>query len=167
MENLFLLLATTLVLRISKPKFKRYLLGATGCSSLLVSGNNTVHYKHTKEGDRVYFYDQTVNGVTFGFISVQMKEVFTLHQSENILAQYINRVRKPFRIAFNISMEIEKKGNLVTIADYWQDEHGIDWKIKGYTNGKTIAVLYVKNITETPVAEHDAFLNGFRFSNFS
>ncbi|RYZ24872.1 MAG: hypothetical protein EOO10_19720 [Chitinophagaceae bacterium] len=167
MENLFLLLATSLVFRISKPKFKRFLLGATGCSTYLVSGNNTVHFKHTKDGDRVYFYDQALNSVTFGFICVQMKEVFTVRQAENILVQYINRVRKPFQITVNIAMEIEKKGNIITISDYWQDENGFDWKVKGYTNGKTVAVLYVKNISNSMVEEHDRFLNGFKFSNIS
>ena len=167
MENFFLLLASGLAFRIPKQKFKRYLLGATGCSTYLVSGNSTVHFKHTKDGDRVYFYDQCVDGITYGFISVQMKEVFTLQQAENILVQYINRVRKPFHIAVNISMEIEKKDNLITINDYWQDEQGTDWKIKGYTNGKTIAVLYVKNITDCLVDEQDTFLNGFKFSSFS
>lgn len=167
MENLFLFLATSLALRLPQSKFRRFLLGATGCSTYLVSGNNTVHFKHTKDGDRVYFYDHTVSGVTFGFICVQMKDVFTLRQAENILVQYINRVRKPFQIAVNISMEIEKKGHLITINDYWQDEAGLDWKVKGYTNGKTVAVLYVKNISSSFVEEHDRFLNGFKFSNIS
>ena len=167
MENLFLLLASGFTLRIPKKKFKRYLLGAPGCSTYLVTGNTTVHFKHTKDGDRVYFYDQCVDGVTFGFISVQMKEVYTLQQAENILVQYINRVRKPFHIAVNIAKEIEKKEHQVTINDYWQDEMGTDWKIKGYTNGKTIAVLYVKNISDSLVDEQDTFLNGFKFSRFS
>jgi hypothetical protein len=164
MENLFLLLATSLVLRLPKPKFKRYFLGATGCSIYLVNGKNTIHYKHTKEGDRVYFYDEAVSGVTFGFIGVQMKETSTLEQAENILVQYMNRLRKPLGISVNIQMEIEKKDRLITITDYWQDEQGLDWKIKGYTNGKTITVLYVKNISDSLVEEQDAFLNGFKFS---
>jgi hypothetical protein len=166
MENLLMFLATSLVLRITTPKFKRYLTG-NGCSALLVSGNNTLHFKHTKDGDRVYFYDHTITGVTYGLIMVQMKELYTLHQAENILVQYINRVRRPLYIAHNTGMEIEKKNGVITISDYWQDETGTDWKIKGYTNGKTIAVLYVKNIGSSPVMEHDDFLNGFRFSNFS
>jgi hypothetical protein len=167
MENLFMFLATSLVLRIPQPKFKRYLLGANGCSTLLVSGNNTIHFKHTKDGDRVYFYEQEVNDVTFGMISVQMKEVFTLNQAENILVHYINKIRRPFHISHNISMEMEKKNQVLTLTDYWQDEQGIDWKVKGYTNGKTVAVLYVKNIADSFVDEQDHFLNGFRFSNFS
>ena len=167
MENLFMFLATSLVLRIANPKFKRYLIGKAGCSAVLVAGNNTLHYKRTKEGDLVYFYDHTIDGVTYGLITVQMKDIYTLHQAENILVQYINRIRNPFRIAFNISMQLEKSDGMISLSDYWQDEAGMDWKIKGYTNGKTLAVLYVRNINESPVAEHDQFLNGFRFSQFS
>jgi hypothetical protein len=95
-----------------------------------------------------------------------MKEVYTLHQAELILVQYINRVRRPFGIAYNISMNIEKANGIVTLSDYWQDEEGTDWKIKGYTNGKIIALLYVRNISNAPVKEHDDFLNGFRFLHF-
>src|SRR5829696_1501797 len=164
MENLFMFLATTLVLRMSTPKFKRYLIGG-GCSSLLVAGNNTLHYKHTKDGDRIYFHDHTLNNVTYGLILVQMKGLYTLHQAENILINYINRVRRPFHIAYNISMEIEKMDGTITITDYWQDDLGIDWKIKGSTNGKTVAVLYVKNISDSAVKEQEAFLNGFKFSH--
>jgi len=166
MENLFMFLATSLVLRLSTPRFKRYLIGS-GCSSLLISGNNTLHWKYTKDGDRVYFYDQAVAGVTYGLVMVQMKEVFTMRQAEAILVQYVNRMRKPFQIMYNISMTIAAKDGIVTLSDYWQDEQGIDWKIQGYTNGKTIAVLYVKNIAEAPVKEHDAFLQGFKFSRIS
>lgn len=159
-------LATSLVLRITSPKFKRYIIG-NGCSALLISGKNTLHTKYTIDGDRVFFYDQIVNGVTYGLIIVQMRELYTLHQAENILVQYINRVRRPFGIAVNIAMDIEKTDGVVTVSDYWQDEQGTDWKIKGYSNGKSIAVLYVKNIAEVPVCDHDEFLNGFRFSKFS
>ncbi|HYO21655.1 MAG TPA: hypothetical protein VER36_04570 [Flavisolibacter sp.] len=166
MESFLMFLATSLVLRITTPKFKRYLL-ANGCSVLLVSGNRTLHFKHTRDGERVYFYDHAVAGVTYGLIMVHMKELYTLHQAENILVQYINRMRRPLRIAYNVAMQIEKKKGVITICDYWQDEAGHDWKIKGYTNGKTIAVLYVKNIGESPVNEHDGFINGFRFPNFS
>ena len=77
MENLFLILATSLVLRISAPKFKRYLIGRAG-SALLLSDNTTIHFKHTKEGDRIYFYEHKVAAVTYGFICAQMKEIYTL-----------------------------------------------------------------------------------------
>jgi hypothetical protein len=164
MENLFMFLATSLMLRIASPKFKRYLIGQSGCTSLLLSGGNQLHIKHTKEGDVIYFNDSYIESVTFGMICVRMKQVYSLHQAETILVQYINRVRKPLSIAYTLSMEVEKGDGQITITDYWQDSEGTDWKIRGYTNGKAVAVLYVKNVTEAPVKEHDTFLNGFRFS---
>jgi hypothetical protein len=164
MESLFMFLATSLMLRIPNPKFKRYLIGQSGCASLLISANNQLHIKHTKDGDVIYFNDTSVGGVTYGLICVHMKQLSTLPQAEKILVQYINRVRRPLGIAYNILMEAEKAAGQTTITDYWQDEQGVDWKIKGYTNGKTVAVLYVKNVTEAAVKEHEAFLNGFRFS---
>lgn len=165
MENLLMFLATSLVLRIPAPKFQRYLIGQSNCSSLLATGGNTLHINYTKEGDKIYFNEQIVEETTYGLICAQMQGVHTLSKAEILLVQYINRVRQPFDIAFNISMEIERANQKIVITDYWQDKKGIDWKIKGYTDGKTVAVLYVKNISDAPVKEHDAFLNSFQFSS--
>lgn len=164
MENLLLLFATSLVWRISAPKFKRYIIGRTGCTSLLLSSETTLNVQSTKDGERVYFYEHDVNGVTYGVITISMKERYLQEQSENILVQYVNRIRKPFGIFYNVCMEIDRSKNRISLTDYWQDEEGVDWKIKASSNGKIIAVLYVKNISASPVKEHDAFLNGFRFS---
>jgi len=51
----------------------------------------------------------------------------------------------------------------VTLTDYWQDSDQQDWKIKAYTNGKAIAILYVKNIGHVEVKKQDLFLDGFLF----
>ncbi|HEV7333854.1 MAG TPA: hypothetical protein VGN63_22660 [Flavisolibacter sp.] len=163
MENLFVFLATSLVLRATGPRFKRYLI-RPGCSTFLHSSARTLHVRYTKDGDKVLFNEYVEDDVTYGTICVQMREEYTLAQAENILVNYMNRVRKPMHITCNVSMESKEEGRHLSITDYWQDSAGSDWKVKGYTNGKIIAVLYVKNIGDTTVNNHDAFLNGFRFS---
>ncbi|HVF96086.1 MAG TPA: hypothetical protein VM871_02120 [Flavisolibacter sp.] len=165
MENLLLLFATTLAWRISAPKFKRYIIGRTGCTSLLLSGETSLHIQSTKDNERVYFYEHKVNEVVYGLITINMKDNLAREKSEEILHQYVDRIQKPFGINCSAGTEIESNADTITLIDYWQDEEGIDWKIKGHSNGKIIAVLYVKNISEAPVKEHDAFLNGFRFSS--
>jgi hypothetical protein len=165
MENLILLFATSLVWRISEPKFKRYIIGRTGCTSLLLAEETRLHIQSTTDGERVYFYEHGANGVTYGSITVNMKELYTLEQVETIMIQYVNRIRKPFGICYNVSIEMEQSADRVSLTDYWQDEEGVDWKVKASSNGKVIAVMYVKNISASPVKEHDAFLNGFRFSS--
>lgn len=163
MENLFIFLATSLVLRISNPRFRRYFI-FPGCSALLHSGAKTLHVRRTKEGDKLYFNEYTAEGITYGLIGVQMVKLYEPAEAEKILVNYINRVRKPLHISHNLLMETERTEKQTTITDYWQDDGGFDWKIKGYTNSKMVALLYVKNIAETTVKNHDAYLNGLRFS---
>ena len=167
MENLFHYLASSFTRLTATPKFSRYLIGRSGCSSLLLNGQPTLHYKLTTESERVYFYEHNVNGVTYGLITVNMKNSHALPQAENILVQYLNRIRKPFGIVCNLAMDITQTIDAVELSDYWQDECGADWKIKGLCNGKVLAVLYVKNINRCRVAEHDTYLDGFRFSSGS
>jgi hypothetical protein len=163
MENLFLFLATSLVLRVTSPRFRRYVI-CPGCSTLLNSESRTLHIRYTKDGDKLFFNEYVADGITYGVICVQMQSRQTLKKAEHILVNYMNRIRKPMHIQANASMEVETNERLLTITDYWQDKAGIDWKVKGYTNGKILSLLYVKNITDTTVKTHDTFLNGFRFS---
>ena len=167
MENFFLLLATGLAWRISAPKFKRYIIGKTGCTSLLLSTETTLHVQSTHDGERVYFYEHAVKDVTYGLITVHMQQRHSQVQAERVLTQYVNSIRKPFGIFYNTGTFTERGGDAVTLSDYWQDEEEVDWKVKGYSNGKIIAVLYVKNINNALSKEHDAYLNGFRFSSLS
>ncbi|HEU4904191.1 MAG TPA: hypothetical protein VFT06_15405 [Flavisolibacter sp.] len=156
-------LATSLVLRVASPRFKRYLI-FPGCSTLLNSGSRTLHIRHTKDGDRLHFNEYAADGVTYGMVCVRLQHACTLEKAEDILLQFLRRSRKPLHIRYSDLPEIESDGKLLTVTDYWQDSAGIDWKVKGYTNGKIISMLYVKNITDTTVKAHDTYLNGFRFS---
>lgn len=162
MENLFVFLATSLVLRATSPKFKRYRICA-GASSLLHSSARTLHVRQTKEGDTLYFNEYETDGVTFGIVCVNMQEEVEEEQCESLLVHYLNRMRKPLHIQCNVSMEIGEENGQTVLTDYWQDATGTDWKVKGYTNGKVLAVLYVKNVSEAAVSSHDAYLDGFKF----
>jgi hypothetical protein len=163
MENLFVFFATTLVLRARTTKFKRYLI-LPGCSALLNSASKKLQIRCTRDGDRLYFNEHVEDGITYGMICIDMNDEYTLHQAEDIMMQYVRRACKPLKIRSNVFMETEAEEGLVQLTDYWQDADGKDWKVKAQTNGKIIALLYVRNITETTVKNHDAYLNGFRFS---
>ena len=49
------------------------------------------------------------------------------------------------------------------ILDYWKDREKAEWKVKAWTNGSYIGVLYAKSKKELPVNKVDIYLNGFRF----
>ena len=128
MENLILFLATSLALHAPTPKFKRYIIGSAGCSSLLFSGANSLYIKYTKDGEKVYFNEHKTGGVTYGLIVVQMKEVFTLEEASTILAQYTKAVRIPFKIVHHLPMEMEKQNQTASwlvLGDQGQNSPGL------------------------------------------
>jgi hypothetical protein len=47
------------------------------------------------------------------------------------------------------------------LTDYWQDSQGVDYKVKGYTNGRVLAILFVRNISQLDVSLQDQYLDSF------
>lgn len=166
MENLLLILATTFVLRLSSArKLQPCLIGDTGCF-LLFTKNNEFEKRKTESGDDLYFNEFTEKGVTYGVICVMMKATYNAKESMEMLGRYMNQLRGPFFVFHQVGLERSKDWNevsTISLEDYWQDGKGVDCKVKGYTNGKTLAVLYVKNIGEAEVAKQEAFLDSFHF----
>lgn len=164
MERLIFLLTTGLVVHISGRRFKRYYIGHTGCSTRHLSGEFTTAF--TTAGDKVFFNEVDEKDVTYGFVCVQMKDVSTMNEAYVILLQYLGNIQKPFGIIHDSTSEYFAVQNLgpMVLEDYWQDENGKDWKVKAYTNGQILAVLYVKNISKSKAKDEEKFLNSFRFS---
>lgn len=167
MENLILILATSLVIRFSaSKKVKLQSIGNTGCSALL-SSDNKLESSLTGSGDQLYFHEFKERSVTYGMICVQMSCTYNLTEAEEMLRSYMDKLRGPFYIFHNTGVHDDADWNSETsktIVDYWQDSSKKDWKVKGYTNGKTLAVLYVKNIGHVDVKKQDLFLDSFHFN---
>lgn len=100
-------------------------------------------------------------------ICIQLNRFYTLKDAENMLTAYLDKLRGPFYILHNTGIQDDADWNSessITLIDYWQDGHKRDWKVKGYTNGKVLAVLYVKNIGNADVRKQDHFLDCFHFN---
>jgi hypothetical protein len=170
MENLILFLATSLVIRFSSSKkIKLQFIGNTGCSALL-SADTKLESSLTQSGDELYFHEFKDKNVTYGIICVDMNEKYSLAEAEEMLRSYIESLRGPLYILHNTGIHEDADWNSETsktIVDYWQDCSKKDWKVKGYTNGKTLAVLYVKNIGNADVKNQDFFLDSFHFCTAS
>ena len=168
MENLLLILATSFVLRISSPrKVGAHFIGTTGCSVLFMNGPVFEKTK-TESGDDLYFNEYEEQGVTYGLICIDMQHHYELPEATQMLATYMHKLKGPFYIFHNIGHEKAADWNhtkTATLVDYWQDAVGVDCKVKGYTNGRILAVLYVKNISEAEVSRQDLFLDSFHFGD--
>lgn len=167
MENLILLIATSFLFRLSSNrKVQNQLIGTTGCSALLAAEDELEH-SLTSSGDKLYFNEFREKKVTYGMICVQMSHEYSLTEAEQLLRTYIDHLKGPLYILHNTGLHEDADWNSEsskTIVDYWQDCQKKDWKVKGYTNGKILAVLYVKNIGHADVIKQDHFLDSFHFN---
>jgi hypothetical protein len=164
MESLILLFTSGIILRLSTSKLQRYSIPYAKVSFL----SHTPKFKinPTKAGDKMYFQSYEMENAGYGIICIHMSERQELDHAGKILYKYMQTLRAPLGIIANLKIEkcADSKPGIIELQDYWQDEQGKDWKVKAYTNGRVVCILYVKNIGATTVKQHDRFLNGFRFS---
>jgi hypothetical protein len=166
MENLIFLLTASLVLYQSKKKFRKTFIGNTNCSVFFSAGAE-FGFTKSDEGDELYFSEHTEKNSTYGILCAQLNEMLPLQEALEIMSTYLSSLQKPFSALYStgamISNEWEQE-HCVKLVDYWQDQEQQDWKVKGYTNGHIIAVLYVKNIGDLEVEKQDSFLDSFSFA---
>lgn len=167
MESLLLLFASSLFLRNAPRTFQKYLIPDTGCSvmmlptfnhqTLYTSENELLHYANCNEGD-----------VHFGVLCAELIRPLSYFEAEEKLVRFTDGVRVGLNIPHSVGIStghtLRNEKSTLGIIDFWQDKKGIDWKIKAYTDGRHIAVLYVKNINEGDSLKQEAFLDSFHFS---
>lgn len=167
MENLFFFLATSLAFRLSTTRqCKQRLIGNTGCSALLYAQPHELNPVKTASGDDLYFYEYRNKAVTYGIILINGTEDRDLLIATEMLSHYIDKLQTPLFVKHSIgaSRETDYYGTEQSILhDFWQDDEGQDWQVKGYTNGQQMAVLYVKNIAEADSDSIDEYLDSFHF----
>jgi hypothetical protein len=165
MENLILLLATSFALRLNSPrKFKNVTIGHTGCSALLLQHDNSIDSTVTESGDRLYFHEAEENGVGYGMICVDMRTAVDQSEAMTMLEAYMDSLRGPFYVLHNTGVHAAANWNQASVSsltDYWQDSQGVDYKVKGYTNGRVLAILFVRNISQLDVSLQDQYLDSF------
>jgi hypothetical protein len=164
MENLIFLLTASLVLYKSSKKPRKTFIGDTNCS-VNFSPDAVFDFTQSEEGDQLYFAEYTEKSAGYGVLFAKVNAKLPLEEAQEVMTVYLNRLRKPFNALYNTGVDLcqswSKEDDCIKMVDYWQDEDNLDWKVKGYTDGEIIAVLYVKNINEITVEKQDEFLDSF------
>ena len=161
MEFVFLF-ATTFFLSLSRksPLLRKYFIGNTGCSVYLFGEPAIAETTRTKDNDVMHVVKCFSGPISYGVICIDLHNPFVNGaEAGKTLVNFMNSLHQPFSILHQTGME-EKTVNDgdLTITDYWQDKGNRDWKVKGWTNGQVVAVLFVSNISEMAVCNQDRFL---------
>lgn len=158
-----LLLATSIAYTVSARKFTK-----KGARPRLAAPHNApaafCNTAETPGGDLVYMSECKENEVTYGVISIRLKQAYTkLADAEQVLSRFMRCLQPGFGIQHTTRGGVNGDERETSITDYWQCIEQKDWKVKGWTNGRDLSVVYVKNIGQLPVDREEKFLNGFRF----
>jgi hypothetical protein len=170
MENLLLFLATAFLVKLSAThrKFVTFFIGNTGCRVDLPATTATFHKSYTIHEDVMYMSEYRQANVYYGIVAVKLnREVEEMDRATDLLDAFISTFHGYFciehRTGFDASVTEHDDQVVVSGTDFWQDTKGIDWKVRGWTNGKLMSFLYVKNINEIDTERQDHFLKSFRF----
>jgi len=108
-----------------------------------------------------------VSDVTYGIICVKLlNTVADLQMAEDLLIAYMDFLKQSFEITstagYGKGHRLNNNESTRGIIDYWKDKENNNWKVKGWTDGKHIGVLYAYTNKALPEQKVNVFLDGFR-----
>ncbi|MFZ1529032.1 MAG: hypothetical protein WAT19_09795 [Ferruginibacter sp.] len=161
----FLILSFTMITCSYSQAIKKYEIGQSGCQAYFFCDPGTFDISHSEDSSVVYQGVCINNETAYGIICVKLKTpIADLPGAEDLLGSYMDYLKTAFKIksftGYGKGHQLRNNENTRGMIDYWKDEEGKDWKVKGWTDGKYMAVLYAyssKELTETKV---NVFLDG-------
>jgi hypothetical protein len=168
MENLILLLATAFLFRREERTPKVIALSSCGRTATLPVSPVTRHCKDEK-GNTVYVGQAKEGAVVYGFATVELSQIlYARKEAEQALFLFMEDMLPSFNIAYTAGLihgyNHPHSAAVWGMTEYWQDLEGTDWKVKGWTDGRVMTVLYVKGIGYSSIDQQEAYLNSFQFN---
>jgi len=153
------------------PRFSKYQVNQTGRYAYFPSAPGTFDVTKSDDGSDVYTGEVEFEGTSYGLIMVDftagLNDESNKEDLGNLLTDYLDFLQSQFGIiesaGYGKGHTLESNPAATGMLDYWTDETGAPWVIKGWIDKKTLAVMFIYG-TELPVqGAQDMFLNGFRF----
>lgn len=116
----------------------------------------------------VYTAECVKEEVTYGIICIKLLSPVTdLDAAEDLVTSYLDYLKLSFEIAsaagYGKGHQLNNNENTRGIVDYWTDKEKENYKVKAWTDGNFIGVLYAKSKKEIPETKVNVYLDSFRF----
>ena len=168
MKRYSLLLVFSLCFLFShEQNFKKVPISNSGCS-VYAFCEFKFEKEYSEDSSLVYTGECVKDEVTYGVISVKLLQpADDLDRAEESMINYLNYLKSSFNIlksaGYGKGHRLANHENTRGVIDYWEDSDKNNWKIKAWTDGKFIAVLYAYSAKELNETKVNVFLEGFRF----
>ena len=167
-RTLFVVFSFVFSISLSAQSIKKMPVAQSGCSYY---GYCEISFEksYSQDSSIVYAGECNRDSISWGLICVRMVSLpSSLDQAEEILTAYLDYLKTSFAIqkaaGYGKGHRLNKKENTRGLLDYWEDAEKNNWKVKGWTDGKYIAVLYAFSKKELPENKVNLFLDGFRMA---
>lgn len=163
---LFFILAS-ITIAVSAQSLKKYPVSNSGCLVYLFC-EPTFDQAYSQDSSNVYTAECVKDSVSYGVICIKLfKAVDDISQAEDLVVSYLDYLKTTFEIAHAIGYgkgnRLNGNENTRGVIDYWEDKDHNNWKVKAWTNGKFVGVMYAYSLKKLPETKVDAMLNSFRF----
>ncbi|MBL7743610.1 MAG: hypothetical protein JNN00_09090 [Chitinophagaceae bacterium] len=170
MKKLPSIFALLLLLNTSfSQSIKKYPIGSTGCSAYFFCEPSKRDVNYSEDSSAITTQECLNDGIHYGIICVQLKVAITsLSDAEDMMIAYLDYLKTTFKIrsatGYGKGHRLKGREDTRGIIDYWMDETKDNWKVKSWTDGKFIGVLYAYGTDqkELPETKVNVFLDSFR-----
>lgn len=151
-----------------KQEGTRIPISNTGCTVQVVCFPGRFDVYDLEDGSTVYAEDCEKDGTTYGIYCVKLKQpVNNLNNAEDTVKSYLDFLKLDYGIVkakgYNSGHKLQGDDNTRGIFDTWEDVDGNKWKLRAWTNGSFVCVLYAYSNKELPEKKTEMFLNGLLF----
>lgn len=146
---------------------KKYDISNSGCSITMYCQPS---FQSDVDQDANPFYSARCakDDFSYGILCIKLiTEIPNLRAAEDAMVGYIEYLKADYEITtvkgYKRGLKLKERDDTRGVMDYWTDNKGNNWKMKGFTNGKYIAILYVFSRKELLEEKADSYLDSFTF----
>jgi hypothetical protein len=172
-----LTLLVTISLTTVAQNFQKYQINNSGRYAYFPEDPGVFEVEPSEDGSDVYtadilFVDKHFRTSHYGTIMVDFPDnVFnesSKEQLEGLLIGYLDYLKQSFSITestgYGKGHTLESNPDAIGVIDYWVDVDKTPWKIKGWVDKNTLAVMFIYGESLPEEGYQEMFLNGFRFN---
>lgn len=162
-----LLVALLAACVVHSQEIKKYAIGNSGCSLYMFCDPGKFDLSYSDDSSKIHTGECNADNFTYGVICVNLKNtVNEMDDAEKLLESYLDFLKQLFKIreatGYGMGSRLMEREDTRGIIDYWDDEDKNKWVVQGWTDGKVIAVLYVKGTTHPDFNKQQVYFKGFR-----
>ncbi len=167
-KSIILIVFLAITWSLSSQSIKKYNIANTGCYAYMFCDPGTFSLEKSPDSSEVYTAQCNMDSVEYDIIVVKLNSgIEDLNAAEDVVIAYMNHLKSVFNVnksaGYGKGSRLNNDEKTRGILDYWEDTTGNQIKIKGWTNGKLIAVLAVSSKADINENKANLFLDGIRF----